>query len=114
MNRKLKCKCLYKIIRSSCILIVVLHVHPLLLILSSLVNLLPLLYQLVLDLRNCLLDLLIKYLSAFLLFISTLVVLLEILIANGPLVEFKGAIGEHINGLDFVAGIIVQLFKDFS
>lgn len=103
---------MYKNISSSCILVFILHVHPLLLVLTSFVDLLPLLYQLDLDLRYCLLDLLIEYLPALLLLVSSLVVLLEVLIADGPLVEFKGAVGEHINGLDFAASIIVQFFKE--
>ena len=103
---------MYKIISSSCILVFVLHVHPLLLVLPGLVDLLPLLRQLALYLGHRLLHLLVQDLPALLLLLGALIVLLQVLVADGPLVELERAVGQHVNGLDLVAGVVVQPLEE--
>lgn len=88
------------------VVLVVLHVHPLV-VLPSLLDLLLTLPHLRLYLTHCLLDLLVQNLSTCAFLLGAFIVFLQEFLTGGPFVELEGAIGEHIDCLHFIAGVLV-------
>ena len=99
------------ITRKSLVILIILNIHPLIFILSSIIDLFLSLRQLILYLRYCLLNLFIQNLSIVALVLCPLIVLLKIFFTSGPLRQFERTVCQHIDCLHLVTGILVQFLE---